>query len=142
MSIEVSMAIIAVCFIIILLIGIALAFCILKFLNKTRESIASLTFQVQPLIQEATKTLISGNEITTKIKNKIDQTDPLFSSISKTGHLMECFLSKKDTQNQDFKIVSFSKNNKKNFTIDDWIEWVSLGLVVWQKIKNRGKRDD
>jgi uncharacterized protein YoxC len=146
MSIEISVAIIAICFVLLLLIGFLFSLILIiglfKSIKKINQTQSSLRADLQPVLNETSKTVAHVNQITENIKTKLEMTTPLFTSIAKTGQLMENAL---DKMNQEIekpqKIISFSEEPQKKFNIQDWIEWLALGVILWKKIKRRRKND-
>src|SRR5262245_13558687 len=89
--IEISVMIIAICSVISLLIGLIIAIAFLKLIKRLIKTFKTLSFQIQPFITEANKTIIKTNEIVSKIKETVDLAEP---TITKTGRLMEHYINK------------------------------------------------
>jgi len=140
MSSEVSLAIIAICFICLILVGLIVVIFLIRFLKNVNRKVSTLEYQIQPLLSGSEKIINTAHEFTAKLKYHLDQTEPLFSTISKTGLLMEHFIGKMQKEAENPKIIAITTNNQKKIDLEDWIEWLSIGLVLWQKIKKRIER--
>lgn len=136
---DISLLIIAICMVLLLIFTIVLIVSLIKVVGALGKAVHTLEVKALPLLEEASTTLTTVKEITVKVKRKLDDADPLFNSIAKIGTLAEGFLTNDSHKRSRLhKIFEFSEENEKsNSTLNDWIEWASLGLILWQKIKAR-----
>lgn len=132
MIIEVCLIIITVCLVLLVLVALGVGIGLTKNLNKT-------LIEVGTTLNKTTTALSSLNELTISIKGKVDATDPLFNSLEKVGQITESFLSTPREVKLP-KFISFpnhSNHEKEKFDIATLVEWVGLGIILWQQIKKK-----
>jgi len=143
MSIEISLAVIAVCMVIIMIVAVVIGIVLSKNIKNIDHTIATVEVKLDHTLDEVNATLVetrislmSLNEVAVSVKSKLETTDPLFNCISKIGTLMEAFLSYVPTpEPRNQKIFTFSKKRKEDFEISDLADLVGAGVNLWQKLK-------
>lgn len=134
MSVETSLMIIAIC-------AIFLSLSLLAFIGVAIKVAINLDQKLETLRGSTEKMLSEGAEIAEKIKSNIDATKPVFHSIAKAGALMNDFTEKlsDEVREKPFKrIISYPPQpirNRKESKISTILEFVSLGILMWQQIK-------
>lgn len=106
MSPEVSLAIIASCFVLLFVCAIIITIVLYRLLTKINLMIE---WDVEPFVQNA-------REISESVKKA-------------TSSFCKCaFSSNRETNGHEYR----RKLNNNN-----WTEWVDLGILLWQKLKQR-----
>lgn len=144
MIIEVSVAIIAACMVLILITAIVVALKLSKSVQHLDETIANVEYKVDNALDEvtttlcqATTTLTSLDELTVSIKGKVDATDPLFHCISRIGSIADSFVSGARPEINLSNNINFAKSTSDKIKVADIAELVGLGVLLWQKYKQR-----
>lgn len=144
MNLETSLAIITICLVLLVLFLICLLVALIIALKKLNRTAFNIEQKLLPLIEEATHISKNTKDITAGVKEKIELTTPLFSTLSKVGQFTQSFSSKVDDLEERSSPNSLEESalSKKKVTVEDWAKWAALGIILWQKIKKRmGKNE-
>jgi uncharacterized protein YoxC len=149
MIIEISIAIIAVAF-------LALVIYLIAMINALRQTIAQFN-QALPEIRnrfdemggQLKKTLEHTNQVTFDLKRKMESLDSTFNTISNLGEILEhkSLALKKESLTSlhretphldaDSHLSEREIRFHEDITTADILELASIGVRLWQKIKNK-----
>jgi uncharacterized protein YoxC len=122
------------------LVFVVIAYYLIKtliILQKSLKEISAVTkkfeIQIQPLSEETSHFLRRSAGLTESVTEKLEAFDPLLKSISHLNSMLnETF----------FSIHERIKERKKGqWNLNEFIELVTLGLLVWQKVKKGDQND-
>jgi uncharacterized protein YoxC len=136
MIIEISLALIAVFFVVLVFYMIALLKSARASLMEANRTMSEMRLQLDDISKETRKLLHSGYQVTEDLRSKIHTMDSLFTSIGRMGeatHEVSC-----SVQQVSAAIVQSAKGmeqtvNANQQSIVDVIEWASMGVHLWQK---------
>lgn len=136
MSVETSLMILAIC-------AIFLSLSLIIFFAVAIKFALDLNQRIEELSVHTKKAFLDGSEIVEKIKDNIDATKPIFHSIAKVGYMMNDFTDKfsHEVKEKPFRAVSFTSMKRKETKILDLLEFLGLGILMWQKFK-KGADDE
>lgn len=149
MVIEVSLAVIAVAFVLLVIYLIVTLKTLKLTLNQVGYFIFDARKQLDEMGVEAKKAIDHANQISVDLKYKMDTLNPLFQSVENIGEVLEGkaeTFKKKFEQIRTINSISPLNIHRRDLSEDltgpkaivpDILELASLGIRLWQKLKKR-----
>lgn len=157
MIIEISVAVIALAFVILVIYLILLFSAVKQTLNQTNLLVNDVRKQLDDLSGEAKKTIEHTNQMSADLRHKMEALDPLFNSIANVGdvleHKAESFrlrsarLDRLDERRASHGATFFDDSDyqesitrtkaSESVIVAEILELASLGIRLWQKLKKR-----
>lgn len=150
MIIEISVAVIAFAFVVLVIFLIVAIRALIVTSHKANE----LLFEVQKNLQnvggQAAKAIEHTNQISYDLKRKMEALNPLFLSITNLGEVLESesnhFKKKKlhdfDRESEKSYLRKLDKQEFRSQNLNNlagFLEFAGLGIHLWQKIKKGDK---
>lgn len=136
MILEISVAVIALAFVILVVFVIIV-------LNGLRETLTTVHSELKILSKETESAVRNANVLAEDVQGKMKCLDPIFQSISNVGEIAEgktCAWKNASYQKQhQFREALDENLNEQgpNEKIVDVIQWALEGVNLWQKLKKR-----
>jgi uncharacterized protein YoxC len=127
MDVESSLAIIAICSLVLTLFLIVLILYLIRLLCGLNRGISSVRLKAALLLEDAHDFVHITREAAIDIKDKIKLANPLFSAVAKINAI-ECVLNSQNSEKESPQKISFL----------DAAEWAALTVILWHKLKKRG----
>lgn len=121
---EIIFLIVALTFILLVIFLIRFICVSCKTLNKVTETTDSLKKQLDSLGLEPRDLMRHTNEISLDLRNKLRHLEPFFKATENIGTSFE------------YKSSSYRQIPEEN-TLNEIIDWVVLGMSLWQRFKKR-----
>lgn len=147
MIIEISIAVIAVAFVILVIYLIVLTNALRRTLHQVDHTLVDVRKQLDEIGGQAKKVVEHTNQVSFDVKRKMESLDSVFHAIGQVGDILEhkTLAIKKDLsfeRENKHTHVNFSEDHHKVSTYEfnkfaDILELIGAGLRVWQKIKKR-----
>ncbi|CUI17047.1 conserved putative membrane protein [Candidatus Protochlamydia naegleriophila] len=156
MIIEISVAVIALAFAVLVIYLILLFSAVKQTLGQTNLLVNDVRKQLDDLSGEAKKTIEQANQMSADLKHKMEALDPLFNSIANVGdvleHRAESFRQRSvrlgrfderashsapffnDSDHQES--INRAKTSE-SVVVAEILELAGLGIRLWQKLKKR-----
>lgn len=148
MVIEISVAVIAAAFVVLVLYLISLIMSLRKTLSQANQTLVEARKQLSDIGGQAQKTMEHANQISFDLKQKSEALNPLFNAVANAGdildrksyHLKKDFLAQFDEESEPSLFNSAEK--KRAFPAGATaaaavLELVGIGIRLWQKQKKR-----
>lgn len=142
MILEISIAVAAAAFVILVIYLVITLSAIQKTLRNVDQTLLKTDRLLEPAGEEVLKLLKTSSQIADFTFKKVENLDPLFHSISNVG---ECVNQATETLKSNFKpkqkpLLIEESDELSSYKLADWLEWAALGVVLWQKFKQRSKQ--
>lgn len=133
-----------ICSIVSTLVFIVIAFYLIKVLKALfvsfthlNASVSKIETKIIPITDESIKLLENANGIAESVRDKLSDLDPLMGSISDMGSALHNATSSFTKKNESSSHKFFHKEEKRDWQdiANDLINIVTLGVIIWQKIK-------
>jgi uncharacterized protein YoxC len=145
MIIEVSVAVVAVAFIVLVIYLILMLNALRVTLGQVDQTVVEVRKQLDEIGGQAQKAVEHANQVSFDLKRKMESLNSIFNSFSNIGEILEhkTFALKKEA------LVSSHKENKlsdideqelrvrEEINVTDILELVGIGIRLWQKLKNK-----
>lgn len=147
MIIEISVACIAVAFVVLVAFLVATLQSARASLKQVSETLAHLEVKVDAISQETVKLMHTTQNIADDVQGKMKSVDTLFHSIGQVGesvHQITSSVKQVSATVSDSVRRAGDKVNRersRNQTAE-WMELASLGLHLWRKWQSRRKQDN
>lgn len=126
MIIEISVAVIAAAFVILVIYLIVMTKAVRVTLNQTNQTLA-----------EAKKVLEHTGEVSLDVKNKMESLDSVFNTVANIGDILEIKTEEAKEFVEDVAIEQERSYHRRVSQIGDILELAGLGFRLWQKLKRR-----
>lgn len=123
---EISVALIAAAFVVLVLYLIFTLRSLIKTLNYINATLAPMQRHAEDLCEQTEDLLNQATVLTEDLHKKLDATNGVFNSISNLGERLEHIT-------EGFK----PQKEPRPIPINEILEWGLLGYQLWQKFKNR-----
>ncbi len=150
MIIEMSMSIIALAFVVLTIYLISMSKAVQKTLDELNRTLIESRIHLRELSQNSGKTMDKVETIGVDLKQKMETLNPIFNSISNLGKIFESQSSAmkqrylkqslNDYGAEELSIPNDSKPSSLSSGISEAIEFASLGVSLWQKLKKKGRK--
>lgn len=156
MIIEISVAVIALAFLVLVIYLVLLFSAVKQTLSQTNLLVNDVRKQLDDLSVEAKKTIEQTNQMGADLKHKMEALDPLFNSIANVGdvleHKAESFRQRSARLNRvderraysspffddpDQEESNIRTKASESVIVAEILELASLGIRLWQKLKKR-----
>lgn len=139
MIIDLSIALIALAFVILVVYLIIALRSLNRTLQQVNETLGETRQKIDDMTTESVKLLRNTNEISGNLHQKLESLDPLFKVVSLVGNqavnTVESFKSqKKEASEDEEELVSSSKSQNRVLEI---VEWVAVGVNLLLSLKKR-----
>ncbi|MFI0434486.1 MAG: DUF948 domain-containing protein [Parachlamydiaceae bacterium] len=153
MVIEISVALIALAFIILVVYLIVVTKALRATLEQANQTLEEARKQLVEIGFQSQKAIENMNQVSCDLKGKVEAFNPIFNAINQAGQILE---NKATSIKNDF----ISSNQEENFfssldSSDDFekkrrssgqrfamiaavLELAGIGINLWQKLKKRG----
>jgi len=145
MIIEVSVAVIALAFVILTIYLIIMSKAIDRTLDEVNRTLVETRIQMRELSQNSGKTMEKVDTINMDLKHKMEALDPIFNAITNIGKIFEHqsaslkhrFL-RQNLNEYRMEEEEAMEDEKPSTLISEAIEIASSGIRLWQKLKKKG----
>lgn len=137
MSVELSLSIIAISLLCLVIFAIIACIFAIQLLYVLKKSTRSIQLKVNPLLEEVNKIASTASSTAEQIKYNIELTTPLFHSIGKCANLVDKIPNRFKSDMHDNTMNIHLGSSKRKINVSDWAEWVALGIVLIQKLRNK-----
>lgn len=144
MIIEISVAVIAFAFVILVIYLITMIKALNTTLGQVNQTLSETRKQMDELGGQALKVIEHTNQISYDVKKKIEAIDPVFNAVEDVGEILEHHTSslKKEyiSSDEEESLFQFRKKelpSKKLTTVAAILELGAIGFELWQKLKKR-----
>lgn len=151
MGYEISVAVLAIAFAVLVVAIIILIIALRRTLFQVNKTLAETRKQLEEIGGDAAKTMEHANQISYDVKRKIEALDPFFNAFSNIGEFVErktfslrgrspgsAHEEKKQMYEDSFEASEEASN--ESVKASDVLDFVDVGLRLWQKIKKRSRR--
>lgn len=134
--IEISLAVIAVTFVILAIFLIIVLLSVRRTLQHVNKTIITTRHKVEEMTKESMKLLKSSADISDDFRHKLLLLDSLFQAVSLVGdHTLDTV---KSIKSSEAKINKENHNYKFKDIFSGLSEWVAAGIHLWHTIKKGG----
>jgi uncharacterized protein YoxC len=130
MTYEIGFAIITFAWVVLVIYLVLTLIELRKFLRSSQQSIIHIDSMLQPISSETTKILKTSNMIADNLIHKAEDLNPLFETLANVKNSVSDVFSSKGLSSSPQQV------SPSNAT-QDWIELTALGVLLWQKFKNK-----
>ncbi|MFH5186388.1 DUF948 domain-containing protein [Paenibacillus sp. TAB 01] len=142
MIIQISVALIAVAFVVLVAFLIVTLRSMSELLKQTNTTIRELQGEIKGISKEASHLLQHTNQVTVDVLDKLHSLDPTFDSVKQVGEVVEDITSSvKQASTAVAKTIQAKVKEEKNLPLNNRIAqaitFAPLVVDVWQQIKHR-----
>ena len=142
MILDISIAIASAAFVVLVVYLAVTLTALYKTLKSLNATLLKINLLVEPVSEETTKLLKTSNHIADFAREKTEDLESIFSSISNIG---ECVDQATETLKENLVPKSkplFVETVEENTTqkVVSVLEWAAMGLILWQKINKRSQQ--
>jgi uncharacterized protein YoxC len=149
MIIEISVAVIAIAFVVLVIYLILLSKAIRVTLHQVNQTLVGVRQELEGINGQAQKVLEHTNEISFDLKRKSEALNPLFNALANVGEILEhkTYVLKKEALASSHEEGRSIKINSEEIgrlyqtheltKVADILDLVGLGCRLWHKIKKR-----
>lgn len=143
--IEISVAVIALAFVVLVVYVVKTLMATEKSMNQLNDNLLQMKEQVDQLSKESAELIKNTNMVTVDLHKKSKSLDGLFSSIEETGQALHQVTSSvrevSTTLSNSFKqSAQYSMQHQDRIT--EILKYVSLGLNLWQQWQAQKKEPE
>lgn len=139
MVIEISVAVIALVFVVLGFYTVSLMKTIKQTMLQANQSIAQIQQDLVAVSNEATHVMQDANLLIKDVQHKMHAFDPLLASVNQTGEMLNQLTGSAKQLSAAVLQVTGNVNSKvsdNKSRISDYIEMAKAGIRVWQKIQS------
>lgn len=151
MVIDISVAVIAFAFAVLVIYLIVMIMALRRTLFQVNQTLIEVRKQLDEVGGNAAKVLEHTNQVSFDLKRKMESIDPLFNAFSNVGEFLEhkTFSLKRGSFNashHEKKLSNIEPAAEEedapggSFKAADVVDFIDIGLRLWQKIKKRSKQ--
>lgn len=134
MIIEISIAVIALAFVVLVIYLISAIKALRITLGQVNQTLAETRHQLGDLGGQTQKILEHTNQISFDLKQKVEAINPIFNAIGDAG---EVFEHRAAQLKSELKASSELKEDEKLKAIEAIFELGGAGIKLWQKLRKR-----
>lgn len=142
MIIELSIAAIAVAFVCLVVYVITTIKSLRQTLEHVNETLVCAKTHIDELGGEGRRIIHQANALSLDVQGKLETLDPLFLTVAHVGEALErktaSFVQSAEPSipaSKNVNNLSPDEESKSIHTLSDILEWIVLGMTLWQKIK-------
>lgn len=152
MVIEISVAVIALAFAVLVVYLILMTKALCRTLFQVNQTLIEVRKQLDEVGGNAANVMEHTNQVSYDLKRKMESLDPLFNAFSNIGEFFEhkTFSLKRGSLNasqheKKLSNIELSAGQEEapsgsSFNSADVVDFIDIGLRLWQKIKKRSKQ--
>lgn len=134
MSIEISLAIIAVAFVLIFIcIGI-LTYGLCRILSQIKTVITQLQHETEELLPQLRHGIESSTQLILEVKQYTESVAPFARIVSRLGHHLEEWVN---SDENSLSCRSISWYASRGVAVEKVIDWLGSGIRLWKMFKTR-----
>jgi uncharacterized protein YoxC len=148
MIIEISVAVIAIAFVILVVYLIMMIKALRVTLGQVNQTLIETRKQLGEVGLQAQKVMEHTNQISFDLKHKVEAFTPIFNAVTNAGEILEHKTSalKKEflsSENEEIDLSGLHSGKKKTYqalnlvTVAAILELAGIGTSLWQKLKKR-----
>jgi uncharacterized protein YoxC len=139
MLIEISVAVIAVVFVVLVWYMVNLMKTVKQTMLQANQTITQMQHELATVSKEATNVMHDANLLVKDVQTKMHAFDPLLASVSQTGEVLAQLTGSAKQVSAAVTLVTEGVHNKvsdNKSRISDVLEMAKAGIRVWQKFQS------